>query len=374
MKVVLLDYRNSTAATLNPSRSATLVLTVLIGASCGEAKQPPRAAPNTTIITAEAHRTGTDAYRLSWTVEPSGAKVTIFSSTNPSHFLRAAPIANSNETETIITGLHPRQRHYFELVPEGGEGYVIATRFVNLEGAQNFRDLGGYETLDGRHVQWGTVFRSDALSNLTDTDLTLFSNMGIRVVCDLRRDSERDDGPDRLPTHNPPTALNLDIAGTTDAGASSLFSWTAEEAEAQMSGRYAKWIRETGSLYGTMIRELSDPTNRVFLFHCQGGKDRAGTGAALLLLALGVPEETIIADYLLTNEAYERTAVEVDSLAANLGVSVEVMKVLMYAYPSFIRAALDEIIKMSGSVDTYLREQMGLTLETRDRLRAELLY
>jgi len=223
-------------------------------------------------------------------------------------------------------------------------------------------------------VQWGTVFRSDALSNLTDADLTLFSNMGIRVVCDLRRDSERDDGPDRLPTHNPPTALNLDIAGTTDAGASSLISWTAEEAEAQMSGRYAKWIRETGSLYGTMIRELSDPTNRAFLFHCQGGKDRAGTGAALLLLALGVPEETIIADYLLTNEAYERTAVEVDSLAANLGVSVEVMKVLMYAYPSFIRAALDETIKMSGSVDTYLREQMGLTLETRDRLRAELLY
>ena len=91
-------------------------------------------------------------------------------------------------------------------------------------------------------------------------------------------------------------------------------------------------------------------------------------------LALGVPEETIIADYLLTNEAYERTAVEVDSLAANLGVSGEVMKVLMYASPSFIRAAIDEMTTMSGSVDTYLREQMGLTLETRARLQSELLY
>ena len=147
-----MDYRNSTVTPLLPSHRATLVLAVLIGASCGEAEQPPRAAPNATIIIAEARRTALDAYRLSWTVEPFGAKVTIFSSTNPSHFLRAAPIASSNETETIITGLHPRQRHYFELVPEGGEGYVTATRFVNVEGAQNFRDLGGYQTSDGRHV------------------------------------------------------------------------------------------------------------------------------------------------------------------------------------------------------------------------------
>lgn len=374
MKVVLLNYRNSTAATLNPSRSAALVFTVLIGASCGEAEQPPRAAQNATIITAEARRTGTDAYRLSWTVEPSGAKVTIFSSTNPSHFLRDAPIANSNETEAIITGLEPRQRHYFELVPEEGEGYVIATRFVNVEGAQNFRDLGGYETSDGRHVQWGTVFRSDALSNLTDADLTLFSNMGIRVVCDLRRDSQRNETPDRLPLRNPPTALNLDIAGTIDDGESSLIDWNDEEAEAQMSERYAKRIRETGSLYGTMLRALADPKNQPFLFHCQGGKDRAGTGAALLLLALGVPQETIVADYLLTNEASEITEVKVNRAAEDFGVSVEVMKVLMYASPSFIHAAFDEITKMSGSVDTYLREEVGLTLETRERLKTRLLY
>ena len=349
-------------------------LFAVVGLSCGGVEQPPSSTPRAEIKHAEASRMAVDTYRLHWTVEPSGARVMIFAGTDPGQISRTASIAISNEAETIVRGLLPGQRYYFELVPEGGEGYVIATRFVNVEGAQNFRDLGGYKTIDDRQVRWGTVFRSDALSNLTDADLTLFSNMGIRVVCDLRRDSQRNETPDRLPLRNPPTALNLDIAGTIDDGESSLIDWNDEEAEAQMSERYAKRIRETGSLYGTMLRALADPKNQPFLFHCQGGKDRAGTGAALLLLALGVPQETIVADYLLTNEASEITEVKVNRAAEDFGVSVEVMKVLMYASPSFIHAAFDEITKMSGSVDTYLREEVGLTLETRERLKTRLLY
>ena len=97
-------------------------------------------------------------------------------------------------------------------------GRIVAMRFVSFEGARNFRDLGGYETMDGRRVRWGTVFRSDALTDLGDADLARITHMGIRVVCDLRRDSEREEQPDRLPTQNPPARLNLDISGLRPRG------------------------------------------------------------------------------------------------------------------------------------------------------------
>ena len=198
--------------------------------------------------------------------------------------------------------------------------------------------------------------------------------MGVRVVCDLRRDSQRKEDPDRLPAEDTPVTLHLDIAGAMDEEEESATAWSDEEAEAQMAERYALRMRTTGSLYGTMLDELNDPGNRPFLLHCQGGKDRAGTGAALLLLALGVPEEIVIEDYRLTDQALERAGVEPASIAGDFGLSVEVMEVVMLARPSFINAALDEMRALSTTVEGYLREHVGLTDEERDRLRAQLLH
>ena len=141
-----------------------------------------------------------------------------------------------------------------------------------------------------------------------------------------------------------------------------------------MAEGYAMRIRRAGSLYATMLDELADPGHRPFLFHCQGGKDRAGTGAALLLLALGVSEETVIEDYLLTNRVIQTGAVGIEQSARDYGVSVRVMEVLRSARPSFIQSAIDEMKTMSGSIEAYLQEELGLTQEKRDRLRAELLY
>ena len=193
-------------------------------------------------------------------------------------------------------------------------------------------------------------------------------------MCDLRRESRREAEPDRLPALNAPAILNLDISAATAGRQSSLTGWSDEGAEAQMAEGYALRIRSAGPLYGRMLDALIDPANRPFLFHCQGGKDRAGTGAALLLLALGVPEETVVEDYLLTNQAYEHASFDLASGAAALGISTKVVEVLRSALPSFINTALHEMRAMSGSVDAYLSQEVGLTDEERDRLRAGLLH
>ena len=349
-------------------------LVFLVTAGCDRPEQALPGRPAGAITTAEVSRIDGGSYRLRWTVEPPGTAVAIFASPDPADIPHAEPIAETTEAEAIVRGLDPLRRYYFELVPEGGEGVVAATRFVNLQGARNFRDLGGYETQDGRRVRWGHVFRSDELTDLTDADVTLVGNMGIRVVCDLRSESRREAAPDRLPASNAPTTLNLDISGATSGRRSSWTDWSDEGAEAQMAEGYALRIRRAGPLYGRMLDEMIGPDNRPFLFHCQAGKDRAGTGAALLLLALGVPEETVVEDYLLTNQVYERASVAPATRAAELGVSTKVMEVLMSARSVFINTALDEMTAMSGSADGYIRQEVGLSGEERDRLRGELLH
>lgn len=342
---------------------------------CGRPDQRlPPGRPAGDIKAAEVRKTDDGSYHVRWTVEPPGSPVAVFASTDPANIPHTEPVAETTEAEAIVSGLDPRQRYYFELVPEGGRGFASATRFVKLQGARNVRDLGGYETQDGRRVRWGNVFRSDELTDLTDADVTLIGSMGIRVVCDLRRESRREAVPDRLPAQNAPAILNLDISAATAGRQSALTDWSDEGAEAQMAEGYALRIRRAGPLYGRMLDALIDPANRPFLFHCQGGKDRAGTGAALLLLALGVPEETVVEDYLLTNQAYEQASFDLATRAAELGVSTTVMDVLRSARPLFINTALHEMRAMSGSVDAYLGQEVGLTGEERDRLRAELLH
>ena len=341
---------------------------------CRRTEQALPGQPAGDITAAEVSRTDDGSYHVRWTVEPPGSTVVVFAGTDPANIPHAEPLAETTEAGAIVSGLDPRQRYYFDLVPEGGGGVASATRVMKLQGARNFRDLGGYETRDGRRVRWGNVFRSDELTDLTAADLALVGNMGIRVVCDLRRALRREAVPDRLPAQNAPVTLHLDIAAATGGRQSPLTDWSDEGAEAQMAEGYALRIRTAGPLYGRMLDELIDPANRPFLFHCQGGKDRAGTGAALLLLALGVPEETVVEDYLLTNQAYENAGFDPATSAAELGVSTKVMEVLRSALPSFINAALHEMRAMSGSVDAYLQQEVGLTGEERDRLRAELLH
>ena len=68
--------------------------------------------------------------------------------------------------------------------PYAGMPDPVKKRHLALEGAPNFRDLGGYETSDGRHVKWGEIYRSDNLAHLTDSDLAKVSGLGIRLVCE----------------------------------------------------------------------------------------------------------------------------------------------------------------------------------------------
>ena len=262
------------------------------------------------------------------------------------------------------------------------------SRRVELDGQSNFRDLGGYRTVDGRVVKWGQVYRSGELHNLSDEDVAVLAGLGIRTVASFLNEEEVvARGADRLPGGIREIPLPI-----TSGNAEEL---TRIANEARRTGDFSKLppdanpdihrllVQEGREEYSTLIRDIIDPANRPMVFHCSHGVHRTGTAAAILLSALGVPRETIREDYLLSNtcrsaEVEGRLEALRKAAAVTLGVSesevdmtnIRAFYILEAAY---IDAAFDEIEREYGSVENYLSEGLGLTRDDIKRLRDELL-
>jgi len=251
-------------------------------------------------------------------------------------------------------------------------------RILHLEGAVNFRDVGGYQTAAGRRVRRGLVFRSGALARLTDADLIALDAIGFKLVCDLRGDDEIAQEPDRLPQNPAPEYWHLPLTVQDDRRKrlGALVFNPAAVAPMLPEMYNHTMIDGNAKLYGGLLRRLADPTNLPTLIHCTAGKDRTGVAVALLLLALGVPDEVIVADYSLSNLYFESFFEYGKRIAHSLrwlGVRADDLKPLFLADPATLRTAIAHIRARYGSVEAYLRDAAGLDDDTLAALRANLL-
>ena len=249
-------------------------------------------------------------------------------------------------------------------------------RLLPLQGGRNFRDLGGYRTADGRRVKWGVLFRSGAMSGLTPADYVWLEKRGIRVVCDFRDNSERAADPVNWPAAHAPQVLSddyrMDNAMTLPAG--DMAHWTGEQARAAMAAGYPRILASFNGQFRRMFGELL--AHRVPLaFNCTAGKDRTGIAAALVLTALGVPRETVIADYLLTNRYLDGAKIvqgnaKNATFVAMAKMPPEALHAMMVADRSYIEAALLVVDSHKGGALGYLHDEMGLSRADILRLRA----
>jgi protein-tyrosine phosphatase len=240
-------------------------------------------------------------------------------------------------------------------------------RVLELQGASNVRDIGGWPTADGRRVRFGRVFRAAALSKLTEADAAVLGETGVGIVCDLRGEAERASAPSRLAgvtTHalsiEPSLGASLrDIAARREA--------TGEDVMVLMRGAYTAYALDWSHRYRAMFELLLEPQAPPLLFHCTAGKDRTGFGAALILMALGVEREAVQADYLATNRLWRGDA----TLKAML--PPQVAEVLMRVQPDFLDTAFAAVDAKFDSFDAYLREALGVDAGARARLQHLLL-
>jgi protein-tyrosine phosphatase len=250
------------------------------------------------------------------------------------------------------------------------ETHGVRARRLPLQGVVNFRDLGGYVMTDGRAVKWGQIFRSDALSELTDADLVVLGDLGLRTVCDLRAESERAHMPNRkLPGLEP--AVHR-IGFMPFRGAELLADARAgviatTEIESWVREIYRRFVMDQTENFARLLAVLETATLPM-LIHCTSGRDRTGFASAVILMALGATRLTISEDYLLSNR-YRR------DLTRHIGAPVdsEVMTTLTNAHPEYLAAAFKAIDDCWGSDAAYLREALGLSANRQSRLRERLL-
>jgi protein-tyrosine phosphatase len=237
-------------------------------------------------------------------------------------------------------------------------------RVLPLQGGRNFRDLGGYRTADGHSVKWGLLFRSGAMSGLTASDYAYLGKLGIGVVCDFRDTRERKAEPSAWPAAGAPRILSddymLDYAMLLPRGA--MNTWTAEAARASLAASYPRMLVQFNGQYRRMFAELL-AGHAPLAFNCSAGKDRTGIAAALLLTALGVPRETVIDDYLLTNQTLDAASLMQGKAGADnpfMKLPPDVLKAFLGADRSYIEAALAVVDGHKDGARGYLRDELGL--------------
>jgi protein-tyrosine phosphatase len=239
-------------------------------------------------------------------------------------------------------------------------------RHLNLEGASNFRDLGGYPTADGRIVRWRRIFRSNHLGHLTAADIDVVRGLGVRSAFDFRGLDERAAamcGIEDITVHSLPIEPTVVAALRARLAAGSL---SADDALEIMRESYRNYVRLNTHSFRALFAHLLDD-HAPLVIHCTAGKDRTGFACALVLHALGVPDEFIADDYLLTNRFYRRDP------SASTDLPENVRQAIGSVEASFLAAGFDAIRTDYGDLDSYLRDGLALGVGERTSLRQRYL-
>ncbi len=248
-----------------------------------------------------------------------------------------------------------------------------------LEGAPNFRDIGGYEAEDGRRVRSGLLYRSDSLSKLSRADWTSLARRGVRSVADFREPFEREKASYKVPDEISLYVFPIEVGGKD----------IRAEVENVIRGRSERDLNEFlveigralvldhSEVYARWLRLLIDERDAMpHVFHCTAGKDRTGFAAALILRLLGVAHETVIEDYLATNDNLQRFVKRILRRVGLLTLSrrkANLVRPLLVADERYLDASFDAIAERWGSFDAYLRDGLSLTDADITSLRERLL-
>jgi protein-tyrosine phosphatase len=240
---------------------------------------------------------------------------------------------------------------------------------VSLQGGSNFRDLGGYRTADGRTVRRGSVFRSAHLGTLTDADRLAIGRLGVRTVVDLRGVGEAAETPHRIEglgcrvvgAHIEP-GVGEKIRGALADGSANPFVMMGF-----LTDHYRDYPRRCAPGFRTLFATMSDDDHRPLVFHCTAGKDRTGFASALLLTLLGVPWETVMEDYLRTNDLWT------GHIGRYPELDIDTRAAIIEARTPYLEAAFDVVRADYGSPEAFAEKALGLDAKALDRLRTDLL-
>ncbi len=265
---------------------------------------------------------------------------------------------------------------YEELFVLPDEAFLEARKpcAVEMDGVFNMRDIGGYETVEGRRVKCGLVYRSAFLSELTEADRDRFTALGIQRVYDLRTPKETAERPGKLP--DGVQVISLRIVEQEPMKRLRVFMNRHRLLDIFSESYRGPLLDEGAAKYGQLIRDITDPGKLPVVYHCTAGKDRTGIATALILEAVGVPRGTVINDYLMSNLSAEYWLNDIEVQMVENGVTwlkAQQLWPLIATSPRLINDLFDHIDQTHGGVIPFLVNEAGLTMAEIDQLRETLL-
>lgn len=253
---------------------------------------------------------------------------------------------------------------------------MLADRVVPLSGIHNFRDYGGYAVEGGGRLRDAMLWRSAHHTDADDADLAAIDKLGIETIIDLRGDDEREQHPCRRSDNFGGRVL---FAGGITAGLAPHLQAAggaidAGTARARMIDTYAGMpyrpaLVATLRLYLAALAEYDAPS----LVHCVAGKDRTGFAVAIVHRLLGVHEDDLMHDYLLTNSTgkiEERIAQGAAHIRTRYGAEIkdEAIRALMSVNPAYLDAALATVRRDHGDIAGYAEAVLNFPPAMREAL------
>lgn len=311
---------------------------------------------------------------IKWEVFPEiDGSVQIFASDSPDEFDINIPLttARISDRMSLIPKLND-SRKYFMLSFDNKQQVYVTNRKINVTGVNNFRDIGGYSDDNNRIVKWGKVYRSGNLTAISDNGEERLKDLRIKTVIDLRTDEERQRFPDKIkgarvidfPMRNP-------ICSTMEQRLME-GKCMRNDAVLYMQDLFSAYTNQYDKELARLFNHLSKKENYPVLIHCSNGNDRTGFVTAMLMQALGLPEEEIYEDYLFSNNCINiRNEVQFgDQLPAE---GQEALTILLSAQKDFLQYAFEKIRQENGSVDKYLQKKLNLSPRKREKIQRILL-
>ncbi|MGL4571340.1 MAG: tyrosine-protein phosphatase [Clostridium sp.] len=276
---------------------------------------------------------------------------------------------------------NPNNRTFYEIESKNNKLF-LAERLLPLNKYHNFRDLGGYETKDGRKVKWGLFYRSENLSKLKGKDLELFKSLNIKYVLDYRSNAEAKKKPD-VEVENVRNIRISAMGGLDDNNFNTKYYAKKMIFNKPMSKTPEEVLLEgyenmpiNNKAYKKLMELFKNPDNTGILQHCSEGKDRTGFGSALILLALGVDEKTVIKDYLKSNyymEKHNRLIEEVTDKIINENME-RLLEQILGVNKKYIGLSLRVIKEKYSSYEDYFKKEYDLDKDKLNKLRDIYLY
>jgi len=255
-------------------------------------------------------------------------------------------------------------------------------RLVNFDRVLNFRDFGGWETAGGAKIARGKLYRSASFHDATDADIARLNAMDLRFLVDLRRPEERAHEPSKWANEATRVIFNEEGAPRGTALPPHLVALLESDLTPQSTRDYmVSLYREIPvdprliRLYRDWFVELGEGGAGVV--HCAAGKDRTGVICALTLIALGVNEEAVFADYEFTNAAVdlEKRMPKIQArMEERLGRTLDraALRPMLGVHVDYLRTALDTIDARYGSALNYMEQELGVGARERATLRDKL--